>query len=109
MERFNKALVKRRRQKTKWEASPSVGAFDSQSRSADADKCSEWGVVPKGYDGYKKVNERKRHINVDTLGIVLLVVVHAANLHDSTAARAMLTRLAGQGYERMSRILADST
>ena len=102
-ERLNKALVERRRRKAKRAASPSVGVIDSQSV-----KCSEWGVVPKGYDGYKKVNGRKRHIIVDTLGLVLVVVVHAANQHDSPAARAVLTRLANQGYERMSKILADS-
>lgn len=102
-ERLNKSLVERRRKKAKREASPSVGVIDSQSI-----KCSEWGVVPKGYDGYKKVNGRKRHIIVDTLGLVLVVVVHAANQHDSPAAKAVLTRLAAQGYERMNKILADS-
>ena len=107
-ERLNKALVRRRRQKAKREASPSMGVIDSQSRSADAVKCSEWGVVPKGFDGNKKVNGRKRHIVVDTLGLVLVVVVHAANHHDSPAARAVLSRLAQQGYERMVKILADS-
>lgn len=107
-QKLNKALVERRRQKARHDGSPRVGVIDSQSRSADAVKCSEWGVVPKGYDGHKKVNGRKRHIVVDTLGLVLIVVVHAANQHDSPAARAVLTRLAEQGYERMSKILADS-
>lgn len=102
-EKLNKALVERRRKQAGRTASPSVGIIDSQSV-----KCSEWGVVPKGYDGHKQVNGRKRHIVVDTLGLVLVVVVHAANQHDSPAARAVLTRLAGQGYGRMSKILADS-
>ena len=102
-ERLNKSLVERRRQKAKREASPSVGVIDSQSV-----KCSEWGVVSKGFDGNKKVNGRKRHIVVDTLGLVLVVVVHAANQHDSPAARGVLTSLAQQGYERLSKILADS-
>jgi transposase len=102
-EKINKALVKRRREKAGREASPSVGIIDSQSV-----KCSEWGVVPKGYDGYKKVNGRKRHIVVDTLGLVLAVVVHAATQHDCPAARAVVSRLADQGFERLSKILADS-
>lgn len=51
-------------------------------------------MVPKGFDGYIKANGRKRHIVVDTLGLVLVVVVHAANQHDSPAARMVLTRLA---------------
>ncbi len=102
-ERLNKSLVERRRKDANREKSPSLGVIDSQSV-----KCSEWGVVPKGFDGNKKVNGRKRHIVVDTLGLVLVVVVHAANQHDSPAARLVLTALARQGYDRMSKILADS-
>ena len=64
--------------------------------------------MPKGFDGTKKVQGRKRHIVVDTLGLVLVVVVHAANQHDSPAAHAVLSSLARQGYERMRKILADS-
>ena len=101
--RLNKALVERRRIKAHRQPSPSLGVIDSQSV-----KNSEWGVVPKGFDGNKKVQGRKRHIVVDTLGLVLVVVVHAANEHDSPAARAVLTSLAQQGYERLSKILADS-
>ncbi|QHV99301.1 IS5 family transposase [Spirosoma endbachense] len=102
-QKLNKAVVERRRQKAGRDGSPSVGVIDSQSV-----KCSEWGVFPKGYDGPKKVNGRKRHIVVDTLGLVLVVVVHAANQHESPAARVVLTRLAEREYERMSKILADS-
>lgn len=101
--RLNKALVEQRRIKANRQPSPSLGIIDSQSV-----KNSEWGVVPKGFDGNKKVQGRKRHIVVDTLGLVLVVVVHAANQHDSPAARAVLTSLAQQGYERLSKILADS-
>lgn len=102
-ERLNQALVRRRRLKAGRQASPSVGVIDSQSV-----KCSEWGVVPKGYDGHKKVNGRKRHLVVDTLGLVLVVVVHAANVHDSPAARLVVSRLAKQGFERLTKLLADS-
>ncbi|MGA0556487.1 transposase [Larkinella sp. VNQ87] len=63
-ERLNKALVERRGQKAKREALTSVGVVDSQSV-----KCSEWGVVPKGYDGHKKVNGHKRHIIGDKSGL----------------------------------------
>ena len=101
--RLNKALVERRRIKAHRQPSPSLGVIDSQSV-----KNSEWGVVPKGFDGNKKVQGRKRHIVVDTLGLVLVVVVHAANQHDSPAARAVLTSLAQQGYDRLSKILADN-
>jgi|GEM_PF-360625 len=107
-ERLNKALVKRRRQKDGRAASPSAGVIDSQSRSAGAVKCSEWGVVPKSHNGHKKVNGRKRYIVVDTLGLVLVVEVHAAKRHDSPTAKLVLTRLAQKGYERMRKILVDN-
>lgn len=102
-QRLNKAIVEQRRQKAGREASPSVGIIDSQSV-----KCSEWGVATKGFDGYKRVNGRKRHLVVDALGLVLVVVVHAANQHDSPAARSVLRALAQQGYQRLRKILADS-
>ena len=60
--------------------------IDSQRRSADAVKCSEWGVVAKGYDRNKKVNGRKGHISVNPLGLVLVVLVDAANQPDSPAS-----------------------
>jgi putative transposase len=39
-----------------------------------------------GYDGGKKIKGRKRHIVVDTLGLILAVVVHSVTPHDSKAA-----------------------
>lgn len=101
--RLNKALVEKRRLKAERKASASVGIIDSQSI-----KNSKWGVVPKGFDGNKKIQGRQRHIVVDTLGLILVVVVHAANQHDSPAAKIVLSRLMEQGYDRLSKILADS-
>lgn len=46
----------------------------------------------RGYDGGKKVNGRKRHIVVDTLGLLITVVVHAANIPDCKGAKDMLSR-----------------
>ncbi|MFV0305572.1 MAG: transposase [Moheibacter sp.] len=40
-----------------------------------------------GYNGGKKIKGRKRHIVVDTLGLLLFVVVHSANIHDSKSAK----------------------
>lgn len=89
------------REKYSREASPSLGIIDSQSV-----KNSERGVPDKGYDGNKKVKGRKRHIVVDTMGILMCVVVTAANVHDSVAAERVFKRLAGK-YPRLKRILAD--
>jgi putative transposase len=84
------------------EASPSVGIMDSQSI-----KNSERGVCDKGYDGNKKINGRKRHIIVDSLGLLLAVKVHPANIHDSKGAFELIDKFNGEKYERMHKIIAD--
>lgn len=54
-------------------------------------KTTDVGGSERGYDGGKKVNGRKRHILVDTLGLVIVAFSHAANLADSTSARMLLS------------------
>ena len=49
---------------------------------------------PRGYDGAKNLCGRKRHLLVDTLGLVLLVVVTEANVQDRDGARTLLSVLA---------------
>ncbi len=49
-------------------------------------KTTEQGGL-RGYDGGKKVNGRKRHIIVDTIGLLLAIVVHAASIQDRDGAR----------------------
>ena len=60
----------------------------------------------RGYDAGKKVNGRKRHILVDTLGLLLVVFVHAANLQDRTGAKLLLKYIDGW-LPRLHRIWAD--
>ncbi|UUU45109.1 transposase [Streptomyces sp. NBC_00162] len=50
-------------------------------------------VASRGFDGGKKVNGRKRHIVVDTLGLLLAVMVTAASVTDREAGRTLLERL----------------
>jgi transposase len=67
---------------------PSAGSADSQS----VHETSE-AVVPKassGFDPHKKVNGRKRHIVVDTLGLLVAVAVTPANVQDRDAAWLLL-------------------
>jgi transposase len=71
------------------EAEPTAGIIDPQSVRAAA-------TVPaasRGYDGGKKVPGRKRHIVTDTLGLLLVVAVTAANIGDRDAAAGLLRRL----------------
>jgi transposase len=60
----------------------------------------------RGYDAGKKVCGRKRHLIVDTLGLVLAVVVHAADIQDRDGAKLVLARLA-HTFLRLRLIWAD--
>ncbi len=51
---------------------------------------------PRGYDAGKKVSGRKRHIVVDTTGLLLAVVIHAANIQDRDGAGLVLAKLLGR-------------
>ncbi|WP_326770381.1 IS5 family transposase (plasmid) [Streptomyces sp. NBC_01591] len=86
---FHDRLRGRVREREGREAEPSAGIIDAQSVRASA-------LVPvssSGYDGGKKVPGRKRHIVTDTLGLLLVVAVTAANVGDRDAAVPLLRRL----------------
>ena len=68
---------------------PSAGIIDSQS--VKSTETSD----ERGYDAGKKVNGRKRHILVDTIGLLLLVTVLPANLQDRDGARQLLASFFG--------------
>ena len=81
-------------------STPSAAIIDSQSV-----KTTEQGG-PHGYDGGKKVNGRKRHLLVDTLGLLLKVVVHPANMQDRDGAKLVLAHLRRQ-FPRLRHLWAD--
>lgn len=63
----------------------------------------------RGYDGGKKVNGRKRHILVDTTGLLLAVVVTAGNVADARGAVALFEGLGQTTLPRLRRVHADGT
>jgi len=81
---------------------PSVGIKDSQSVKA-CNLCE--GDV--GYDGGKKIKRRKRHIVVDTLGLIMITVIHAANIHDSVGAKDVMRALKEKSLSGIKKIFAD--
>lgn len=80
---------------------PAKAAIDTQTV-----KCSEAGG-PRGYDGGKKTKGRKRHLLVDSLGILLCVLVTAANVDDGTHAPHLLARLTHEQSRRLDEVRGD--
>ena len=99
-ERINTALRRIYRVRIGRSPDPHAAIIDSQSA-----KTTESGG-PRGFDGNKKVNGRKRHILVDTLGLLLKVVVHPANLHDRVGGRLLVQAVKGE-LPTLEKIWAD--
>jgi putative transposase len=79
---------------------PSAAIIDTQTV-----KTTEQGG-PRGYDAGKNITGRKRHLVVDTLGLVLVVIVHSANIQDRDGAHLPLEKMVGY-FSRLQVIFAD--
>lgn len=101
-ERVMTALRKHVRAQAGREPEPSAAIIDSQSIKTSPVRGSE-----RGYDGGKKNLGRKRHLLVDTLGLLLAVKVHSAGIVDSRGAPLLLQDRAGR-FPRLCLLYADS-
>ena len=84
------------------EPTPSAVCIDSQSV-----RTTEMGGPERGYDGGKKINGRKRHLLVDTLGLLLAVLITSAGLDDGIAAPTLLGYITPDDFPRLVTIFAD--
>lgn len=100
-ERIHTRLREKVRKAAGKKPTPTVAVVDSQSiRTAE-------GGDERGYDAGKKITGRKRHIAVDTLGLVLTVVVHGAYWQDHDGACFVLSKLK-EPFKRLKVVFGDS-
>ena len=85
------------------EPTPSAVCIDSQSV-----KTTEVGGTERGYDGGKKIKGRKRHVVVDTIGLLLVVFITSAALDDGVAAINLLALISVKDFPRLTVIFGDS-
>ena len=97
-----RALRERIRVAAGREPTPSAACIESQSG-----KTTERGGPERGDDGGKNIKGRKRHLLVDTLGVLLAVLIPSAGLDDGVAAPILLGHVTPQDLPRLETIFAD--
>jgi transposase len=104
LRKIHDTLYVRCREQAERAASPSAGIIDSQSvKSAEkAGKCIE----PSGFDAGKRGKGKKRHILVDTLGLLMHVLVHPAHVQDRDGGILLIDALA-ERFPLLKKLFAD--
>ena len=100
-ERVQQVLTRRERKRQGRKPTASAGCIDSQSV-----KTATQGES-KGYDAGKKINGRKRHLLVDTLGLVISAFVSPANLQDRDGLKKVLNQYFDTGETRLRKLWVD--
>ncbi len=101
-DRMVNTLRPRVRQAAGRDPQPRVACIDSQSVK------TALGGQKVNTDGGKRVRGRKRHILVDTMGLLLAVVVTAANVNDAQAAQKLFAQVPSKNYPRLEVVQADN-
>ena len=102
-ERLNTELRDRLRCRLGRDPHPSAGIVDSQSA-----RTTGVGGQERGFDPAKKVEGRKRHLLVDTQGLVLEVRLHSANVPDEDGIRLLLESARDRLVGRLSHLWVDA-
>jgi transposase len=105
LDRIHHTLYVRCRELAGREASPTAAIIDSQSvKSAEK---GGFSIDPHGYDAGKKIKGKKRHIAVDTQGLLLLSLVHTADMQDRDGGILLMSLMFGL-FPFLLKLYADS-
>ena len=101
LEQIHESLVERIRKKHGKNEEPSVGIIDAQSVKSTLVSSQD-----KGFDAGKKIKGIKRHIIVDTIGLILAVVIQSASVQDRDGAISVIEKLT-ESWKKIIKIFAD--
>ena len=101
LEQIHESLVEKIRKQHNKNEEPTVGIIDAQSVKSTLVSSED-----KGFDAGKKIKGIKRHIIVDTLGLILAVVIQSASVQDRDGAISVIDKLV-ENWKKIIKIFAD--